>query len=318
MTTRSKSLIHRQTNKTVGHPMIKDVFELTDRTEQSLMRQGASEQIEQSLSSPDATGQTEQFLSYPDTSSDCQIFKESFEFGQDDASDQHAANEASRLCQATVLEQQAVDLFHFLKLPAELRNLIYEHCVVADGAIDPYQHTRRLKIAMLCSQKPNLSVLHINKQVSGEAKAVLFGRNRWRLFYEPDVLIATPWNKAELATTFWNTNIQEFRHVVTGFDFLERFEMSGSSTAEDLMCQLVLIWEWKKKLLVQMKLASFRFNLDHYICRDGCRRWDIIKFICRELSLLQENWRTTHVVVTGTRTREERSLVHIEYGFASW
>ena len=55
--------------------------------------------------------------------------------------------------------------------------MIYRYCVVANGAIDPYQNIEQHKIVVLCPQKPDLALLKVNKQVGKEAKTVLFGGN---------------------------------------------------------------------------------------------------------------------------------------------
>ncbi len=217
--------------------------------------------------------------------------------------------------------------------------MIYRYCVVANGAIDPYQNIEQHKIVVLCPQKPDLALLKVNKQVGKEAKTVLFGGNTWRLFYESDSIAACkPWKKGELATKFWNTNIKSFRHLVTGFDFLDQAgspipsaptghaiidtSLAGLEEEEGnynkiLMRQLVYSWEWKKNLLEQTKLRTFLFNLDHGSCRDRCRRLEIVHFACNELSILRQHWKTTRVVVNGTRDRAERRLVHEVYGFPS-
>lgn len=110
--------------------------------------------------------------------------------------------------------------FRFLDLPKEIRELVYKHCVVANGAIDPYRKADQPRIALLCSQKPDLGLLYVNKLVGREAKDTLFGRNKWRLFYESENIIAcNPWNMAELEKTLWNTHLKSFRHIITGFDF---------------------------------------------------------------------------------------------------
>lgn len=217
--------------------------------------------------------------------------------------------------------------------------MIYQYCVVVNGAIDPYQNIKQHKIVALCPQKPDLALLKVNKQVGKEAKTVLFGGNTWRLFYESDAIATLkPWKKGELATKFWNTNIESFRHLVTGFDFVDRAGspipsaptrhasihtfLAGIEGEEVnynnlLMRQLLYSWEWKKSLLKQMKLRTFLFNLDHGACRDGCGRLEIIRFACNELSILRQHWKTTRVVVNGTRDRAERELVHEVYGFPS-
>ena len=150
------------------------------------------------------------------------------------------------------------------------------------------------------------------------------------------------WTMHELATTFWTMHVKSFRHVITGFDFLVKehllrrpisaVEIQAAQTAPpspdddipdserryvNLMYQLRPSWEWKKSLLKQMELKTFTFNLNHFNCRDRCRRWAIIHFVCRELSILKKHWKTTHVIVNGTRDEAERRLVHADYGFAS-
>ncbi len=209
-------------------------------------------------------------------------------------------------------------------LPREIRDLIYWYCVVANGAIDPYQNMEQHKIVSLCLRKPSLSLLKVDRQVGEEAKAVIFGSNRWRLYYQSEYIVASkPWKKFKKATTFWKTHIKSFRHVVTGLDFCEEERvlltspdgtlnthmahertLNEDDMYRDLLRQLILSRDWKKKLLEQMNLKSFVFNLDHSICRDSCRRWDVVCFVCNEVSMLREHWKTTRVIVKGSGREE--------------
>ena len=103
--------------------------------------------------------------------------------------------------------------------------MVYKICVVVDRVIDPYDNKSRTKIAMMCRKKPDLAVLLVNKQVNKEAKAVLFGGNKWRLLYDTDkpspTINGRPDTRIdrELVGTFWNSHADLFRRVITALDF---------------------------------------------------------------------------------------------------
>ncbi|KAL9136234.1 MAG: hypothetical protein Q9175_002562 [Cornicularia normoerica] len=135
----------------------------------------------------------------------------------------------------------------FEKLPREVRDLIYEHCLLYDGEIVPFPSKYERKDIKKCTQssastafasqqppvgkdgrkvflgcpcaereasetqnKPCFALLGVNSTIRDEAASILFGNNVWRLSsrsYAQD-------NKYRL----WETYAEYFRYVVTSFD----------------------------------------------------------------------------------------------------
>ena len=261
--------------------------------------------------------------------------------------------------------------FRFRDLPREIRNMIYKYAVQANGVMDPFVGQKRYKIAVKNSKKLDLSVTLINRQIHWEAKAILFGSNKWQLYRGAgDNKKYTPGFRGQLppkidwkvAHAFWTTHAQFFRHVITALDFdysagndviptldypsIEhlvpeklRIETSTPPTQMDesirgfdeyseseqeglryvnLLCEFEASWWWKRQVLAHMfNLVSFTFTLDDCRCRDDCYRWGIIKIVCQQLSILRKYWKTTRVIITGTRDAAERKLVHETWGFYS-
>ncbi|KAL8643853.1 MAG: hypothetical protein Q9226_008079 [Calogaya cf. arnoldii] len=70
--------------------------------------------------------------------------------------------------------------FPFLRLPGELRNQIYELCLVVDGTINPYPAQYQDNLIVPKGQsKPSVALLRVSKLVKAEAQPILYGRNTW-------------------------------------------------------------------------------------------------------------------------------------------
>lgn len=137
----------------------------------------------------------------------------------------------------------------FEKLPREIRDLIYEHCLLYDGEIVPlprdyereeierpsqvsnptssssqrkpkqtsgqnallgYSYVRRE--AFQTKEKPCVALLGVNATIRDEAASILFGKDVWRLSsrsYAQD---------ADEKYRLWETYAKYFRYVVTRFD----------------------------------------------------------------------------------------------------
>lgn len=135
----------------------------------------------------------------------------------------------------------------FEKLPREVRDLIYEHCLLYDGEITPFpggyereETERRHQVgsttssssqrepmqtggqaaflgclnvkreALHTGNKPCVALLGVNSTIRDEAASILFGKNIWRLSSG----IPAQGDKYCL----WETYATYFRHVVTRFD----------------------------------------------------------------------------------------------------
>lgn len=77
----------------------------------------------------------------------------------------------------------------FMGLPTELRLNILHYCnLVVDGDIDPYPSSHgstTTNVAVLggchVSEKLDISLLRVNRQIRREASEILYGQNTWRL-----------------------------------------------------------------------------------------------------------------------------------------
>lgn len=138
------------------------------------------------------------------------------------------------------------DMSAFEKLPREIRDLIYEYCLLYDGEIVPFprdyereeiekQHqvnnetsscppwewpqTSALRgysyvkrEAFQTEDKPCVTLLGVNSTIRNEAASILFGKNTWRLSSKSYAKDAVDKYR------FWETYVKYFRYVVTRFD----------------------------------------------------------------------------------------------------
>ena len=137
----------------------------------------------------------------------------------------------------------------FEKLPREIRDLIYEHCLLYKGEIIPFprdyervgldrhpvltdaimlreSHARKLRrgyrrepfvgyprierYSWQTEHKPCVALLGVNSTVREEAATVLFGKNEWRLSSMSYV--------QDDRYLLWKTYALYFRHIVARFD----------------------------------------------------------------------------------------------------
>ncbi|KAL8671030.1 MAG: hypothetical protein Q9168_004462 [Polycauliona sp. 1 TL-2023] len=107
----------------------------------------------------------------------------------------------------------------FLGLPAEVRNMIYEYCLVVNGEIVPYpaeyeyprfkpKHVTAQQLNYM-NRKPDVALLQVNKQVREETCPVLYGRNVWRM--------SGTWDSESTFDQFTAVK-RHFNHMVTSLD----------------------------------------------------------------------------------------------------
>ena len=135
----------------------------------------------------------------------------------------------------------------FEKLPREVRDLIYEICLVHEGEIIPFPrdyerigmdrwlespnsyvayagrgrkrkdgpdpfvgYPNAKRDARQTEKKPCIALLGVNSTIREEAAIILFGKNVWRLSSMPYV--------QDERYRLWQTYATYFRHIVTAFD----------------------------------------------------------------------------------------------------
>ena len=202
----------------------------------------------------------------------------------------------------------------FEKLPREIRDHIYELCLLFDGEIDPfpdkplwehYEHPWRHDRLVFgdfsigahpIENKPCVALLGVNSKIRDEAVSTLFGKNTWRL---SSGTLAQD-GKHCLWEVWWEKYAQYFRHLVTSFDFqdadqvglldvtmgemertvedFDHFDPAG--TANIHQPQLNLMKDGfiaKKNVLLQMELKTLSIDLRYLFCPSQCCRREAIQ-----------------------------------------
>lgn len=101
--------------------------------------------------------------------------------------------------------------FRFLDVPPEIRDIVYEHCLVIPGEIVPYpsDFERQSEMMTIKYETPTVALLQVNHQIRDEARVYLYGHNLWRLSYQ---------SGPPLSTAVWEANLPFFRHITISFD----------------------------------------------------------------------------------------------------
>ncbi|KAL8860701.1 MAG: hypothetical protein Q9178_002731 [Gyalolechia marmorata] len=106
----------------------------------------------------------------------------------------------------------------FFDLPREIRDKIYEICLVMKGEIAPFPGPKdhlsclaanrvQSQQEFYANQKPEVVLLQLNKQINIEATLILYGQNLWRV---------SQWDKnsSKRNKPFWSKAGKFVRHVV--------------------------------------------------------------------------------------------------------
>ena len=209
----------------------------------------------------------------------------------------------------------------FEKLPREIRDHIYDLCLLNDGVIDPFPNDSRwgrvpfewsgsdiihlsygsANMAPVIDNKSCVALLGVNSNIRDEAANTFFGKNTWRLSpvrFEHD-------DKYR----WWETNARYFRHLVTRFDFRDADQaelldvtmgemrrmrrasedsdhFNPAGTANTHHSQLNLMKDGfiaKKNVLLQMELKTLTIELEYLCCPMYCCRREAIQTLLLHL-----------------------------------
>ncbi|KAL9626880.1 MAG: hypothetical protein Q9204_006967 [Flavoplaca sp. TL-2023a] len=215
--------------------------------------------------------------------------------------------------------------FPFLRLPAEIRNQIYELCLLVDGSINPYPvHYQDSRVVPEGQSKPSVALLRVSKQIKAEARPIYHGRNTW-LHNQNSIRFQQ--NSASFARQpFWDKFNASRRtllgHVIIKFSFRDLAQgglvgiftdwtqskrlhqpMSNSRTtaleiAHDQ--QIVILYHlWQPKIKQMMKLVcrshppkELTLDFAECYCQSGCCR--PMSTLIDALMLSPRNWAPVH------------------------
>ncbi|KAL8678850.1 MAG: hypothetical protein Q9186_004833 [Xanthomendoza sp. 1 TL-2023] len=192
----------------------------------------------------------------------------------------------------------------FLKLPPEIRNLIYRECLVVEGIINPYPQCYQDKCVVPKGQfRPSVALLRVSKRIKCEAQAILCGENTWHLNSDTSYTgqnsvhrVDKPLWDCFTAPDFAN----KIGHIIISFDFrdLDHNSLgpiySSSAWAQALLQPrrrslatpteaahsfryqyLYQIWRWKIRVLALLVLGNtegLTLDFSNCYCPAGCCR----------------------------------------------
>ena len=208
-------------------------------------------------------------------------------------------------------------------IPREIRDAIFEICLVVEGPINPHPAYYESKDPFAeADRKPDVALLKVNKFLIHEATKILYSKNVWRLTWPG----GDPQNFQRIVECrqgqIWGIHSQHIRHVITSFDVrdVEPDELLNASRTVhepgysdlDMVAKhrlihdhrfqsLRLICQWKYlffKLLSPSSATvcgfsppeSATFDLDNFFCPSGCCREEALGAICREI-VFQRDYR---------------------------
>ncbi|KAI4272829.1 MAG: hypothetical protein LQ337_005045 [Flavoplaca oasis] len=211
--------------------------------------------------------------------------------------------------------------FPFLRLPAEIRNQIYELCLVVDGTINPYPvHYQDSRVVPEGQSKPSVALLRVSKQIKAEARPIYHGRNTW---LHNQNCIRFQQNSASFARQpFWDKLNASRRtllgHVIIKFSFrdltqeglvglftdwtqskrLHKPISNSRATALEIAHdqQIIILYHlWHPKIKQMMKLVGrshppkeLTLDFTECYCQTGCCR--PMTSILDALMLSPRNW----------------------------
>jgi hypothetical protein len=109
---------------------------------------------------------------------------------------------------------------NFLKLPSDLRNKVYELCLLHQEPINPWMYFNQ-------RQELTPGLLRANKTVHSEASSLLYAQNRF------DFSMATPEDVASFLRTIGDNNADCIRHICVDFPSFRDLEPGNVTLEED-------------------------------------------------------------------------------------
>ncbi len=197
----------------------------------------------------------------------------------------------------------------FLGLPREVRDMIYEYCLVVNYELNPHPTDyEQYEMQRPLPRKPDVALLKTNKQIHDEAAIVLYGKNIWRVSHQSNIAV-----KHQI----WR-NVSLFRHVVVSFDFrdlhssqlleISRAVHKSGRTIEteaeeafvsamihaDRRYDLESPWMAKARWVGEMHLKTIVLDFSNAYCPSGCCRAHMTNDTVR---LLHRAWKGGRMMI---------------------
>ena len=191
-----------------------------------------------------------------------------------------------------------------MKLPIEIRNMIYEYCLVVSGQIVPYAENYERDTAQdYTGEKPTIGLLAVDKTIRTEAASIFYGKNVWRVTARVTDLADGSTTTNLLAKSIWKVHAALFRRVTVYFHRLDVNELDSRALLrfrrvrrakrmarahQRNTYRMVEHWREKLYLVYEMEnLTSIDFNVGQLFCLNGCCRRKILE---RLFVLFTNHW----------------------------
>ena len=241
---------------------------------------------------------------------------------------------------------------HFLRLPLEIRVMIYEYCLIVDHVIDPYPSAYEFcKEAVLDRsikkgygervskpELPTVSILRVSVQLHREASPILYGKNCWK---HPQWLWNTDINKSVLHThqeffkdmkmcfdwregTFWNNYMMMEDDRVVRDQATPQMEREDHEYRQHALHRPQATYNFIYSRLdlshLLRYLDSLVIDVAFLYCSVGCCRAKVINDLFQSeivqplvKNILRSRIKTVKIV--GLRNELEEELVYGKWGF---
>jgi len=177
---------------------------------------------------------------------------------------------------------------HFLRLPREIRDEIYEYCLLFDGELIPYPtlYDREDGETNQGQEMPCTALLALNQTIRAEAEHVLYSKNTWRMS-DVQSIDDTHWNGFE----FRHDQIREIsikfdsralypkqvlrvsKVASTGPLAIHGYEQREEAIHQARGMILTYLWErttWYVWMIQDLK--TLRIDFANCCCSNGCCR----------------------------------------------
>ena len=136
--------------------------------------------------------------------------------------------EITNLQLLTPSSSERLTMATFLDLPLEVRNMIYEYCLVKDSTLVPFKEFYPLLHNDSAFRKdlPTVALLLVNKTIEAEAAAIPYGKNVWRV--SVNITYLTPVLSPPIPgplSYLWKHRGNLFKNVIVVFDQRDAYSM---------------------------------------------------------------------------------------------
>ena len=160
--------------------------------------------------------------------------------------------------------------------------MIYEYCLIADSAIDPYPMIyEQPELGPYRPRNPDVALLRVNKSIGAEAAVVLYEKNTWKLSYN------------EASDLLWEASKHHIRKLIISFDVRDldstyRLEIAVAARESPKFPTSINLreechergiislvhdrWWWKMDKTFEMRLTDLHLDFTNCYCPVGCCR----------------------------------------------